>query len=385
MNENGGGQKDPVRVLMCVGKLNIGGGAEGLVMDWYRGIDRGLLQFDFLTHTPRSGDASSYEDEIISLGGRVFYIRRSFLHYLRYQKELRKFFCEHPEIKTVQSHINAMSAPVLRAAKKSGMPVRIAHSHTTRLRPDLKMPLKILSKLMLRRYATHLFACSKRAGEWLFGKKTVRDGGVTVIPNAINVRRFEFDAAKRAGLRQKLWIGENQPVFGHVGRFIYAKNHGFIIDIFAEIKKESPGAVLLLIGDGELMGDIKQKCRDLEVWDSVIFAGTVGNIEEYLWAMDAFLFPSRFEGVPCSVIEAQAAGLPCLISDTVTSEVGITSLAEFLSLKSPPEVWAKKALAATAPNERKSMHDEIKAAGFDSADAAKKLQEFYLKTILRKN
>ena len=262
-----------------------------------------------------------------------------------------------------------MSAIPLKAAKKHGVPVRIAHSHSSRQDRDLKYPLKLLFKRSIPGQATQLFACGKEAGKWMFGTDDFR-----VLNNAIDAERYRFDPEVRQEVRRELGIPADAPVAGHVGRFMAPKNHGFLLRIFAELPDH---ARLLLVGDGELLAENERLAEELGVRDRVIFAGLRSDVDRMLQAMDVFVFPSLYEGLPLSVIEAQAAGLPCLISDKVPIECKKTDLVTQIPLDASPAEWAEAVLsAAEAP--RGDTLAQIRETGFDIRANAEWLQNYYL-------
>lgn len=269
------------------------GGVESVVMNYYRNIDKEKIQFHFLC------DEDSTDipyQEIEKLGGKVIIIP-PYQKLFKYQKELYRVFKEN-NYKIVHSHINALSVFPLRIAKKAGVPIRIAHSHSTSNKKEwkkniLKMILRPFSKL----YANQYFACTEYAGKWLFGKKVVERKELNVINNAIDLKKFEFNENTREDLRKELGIKEDTLIIGHVGRFMKQKNHEFLIEVFKELIKKNDNSILMLIGQGPLLNDMKQKVRDLNIEDKVKFIGQVTNVEKYYNIMDVFLFPSIYEGL----------------------------------------------------------------------------------------
>ena len=269
------------------------GGVESVVMNYYRNIDRDKIQFHFLC------DEDSTDipyDEIERLGGKVIVIP-PYQKLFKYQKELYKIFKEN-KYKIVHSHINALSVFPLRIAKKAKIPVRIAHSHSTSNKKEwkkniLKMILRPLSKL----YANNYFACTEYAGKWLFGKKVVERKELNVINNAIDLKKFEFNENIRKALREKLGIKDDTLIIGHVGRFMKQKNHEFLIEVFNEVYKKNQNTLLILIGQGPLLSEIKQKAINLNIEDKIRFIGQVTDVEKYYNIMDIFLFPSIYEGL----------------------------------------------------------------------------------------
>lgn len=287
-------QEEPIRVAQVMGKMR-GGGVEAVVMNYYRHIDRSKVQFDFLVD---SDSTLIPREEIEALGGRVFKIP-PYQHVAEYQRELQRLF-EQEGWRIVHSHINALSVFPLRAAKKAGVPVRIAHSHSTSGKGEhVKNALKTVLKTQSNRYPTYRFACSKFAGEWLFGK----GADFEVVYNAIDLSRFRFNAGARAQARADLGLVGNQFAIGHVGRFTAQKNHAFLIDVFTEVVKRRDDAVLCLVG-----------------------------------------------------VEAQVSGLPCLLSDSITREVDVTGECKFLPIDNPV-VWADEinSLSPYSYDDRKSI------------------------------
>lgn len=357
---------EPKRVLQVVTHMNRGG-LETMLMNYYRQIDRSRVQFDFLTH--RVGE-KDYDAEIRSLGGRIYHVPPVNPFSASYHRALDNFFSQHPEYRVVHSHLDCMSTDVLRAAKKHGVPVRIGHGHSSSQDKNAKYFLKLLCKRGIPAQATHLFACAKEAGDWMFSGTPFR-----VLPNAIDAAAYRCDAAMRRDVRAELKL-EDAVVLGHVGRFSEPKNHPFLIDLFAEAVKKEPKARLLLVGGGEGRSAIEEKVQALGLAEKVLFLGVRSDVNRLLQAMDVFVFPSLYEGFGIVALEAQAAGLPCMVSDAVPMECQLTDLLEQLPLDSA-ELWAEQVLDAVR-RERKDTYDAICAAGFDIAQNAKWLEEFYL-------
>ncbi len=365
-----------IRVLQVVTLMNRGG-LESMIMNYYRNIDRNKIQFDFLEHREGKHD---FTDEIISLGGNIYTVpAMNPLNTNGYLKEIDYFFKNsHNRYQIVHSHLDCMSSYPLKFAKKYNIPVRIAHSHTINIDKDWKYLSKIYSKAQIKKYATHLFACSNEAGKFMF-KKNEFD----VIKNAIDVKRFEFNESKRKIIRKELKISD-KFVIGHVGRFNIEKNHELLINIFKKVKEKVDNAVLVLVGGGELRKKIETKVKDLNLGDSVIFTGVCTNISELLLSMDVFVFPSLYEGLGIAVIEAQASGLPCVISDRVPREAHLTNQIEILSLTDSVESWVKSILKFNINYKRYSKYNEIKLMGYDVKDAANRLECFYLENCIKR-
>lgn len=366
---------DPARVLNVLGTTNLGG-AESRVMELYRALDRDKVQFDFLVHTGKDGQ---YSEEIRRLGGRIYSVPRfRMLNLLSYKKALRKFFREHHEFAAVHGHMTSTASIYLPIAKKAGIPVTIAHARSAGVSPGLKGLATRMLRYPLKYRADYCFTCSAEAAEQVYGKKWVEEGNVWTIPNAIDAQRFVFDVAVRAQVREELELGD-KFVVGHVGRFGFMKNHTFLIDIFAELCKMRDDAVLVLIGKGELEGQIREKVSSLGLSDKVRFLGNRFDVERYYQAFDYFVFPSTFEGLPGSVAEAQASGLCCLVSDKVTREVALTGRVTFKGIEEPAANWAGEIMRnAKAALERKDMRAAIADSGFDVRGQAAAMEAFYI-------
>ncbi|MEG2050944.1 MAG: glycosyltransferase family 1 protein [Oscillospiraceae bacterium] len=365
-----------VRVLHIVNSLNRGG-LETTLVNILRNIDRNKVMFDFLMHT---SEECHYNEEVRSLGSKIYSIEGRRAGPIKYKNNLDKFFKEHPEYDIIHYHVSSLTnvSPLI-AAKNNGVPVRIVHSRNTQEGGSgLHKYLHLLHRRNIKNYATHYFACSDLAAKWLFGEKQYNAGECVIINNGIETERFVFNLENRNMLRQELKIND-QLVLGNVGRFHHQKNHKFLVDIFYEVQKIQPNSVLLLIGDGELKGEIEQHIKEKGLSDKVIFTGVRSDIPNLLQAMDIFVMPSFHEGLPGTIVEAQGAGLPCLLSDTITKQVGITDLVQFMSLNDSANDWCKKIIDMTTNFTRRNTSEELKQAGYDMKSISKKLEEFYCK------
>ena len=253
------------------------------------------------------------------------------------------------------------------------VPVRVAHSHSANQDKNLKYPIKLWYKRGIPKYATNLFACGNGAGSWMFGGASYQ-----IINNAIDVSAYTYDPTKRQEMRRQLGL-ENEFTIGHVGRFNQPKNHSFHLDIFAALLKKESNAVLLLAGGGEDMPKIQAKAEALDIAEHVRFLGIRSDVAGLMQAMDVFVFPSLYEGLPVTMVEAQAACLPCIISDKVPPECIITEgLVDIMPLSAGAETWSEK-LLEKRDTPRADRRSEIAAHGFDITTEAVKLQEFYIK------
>ncbi|WP_298555606.1 glycosyltransferase family 1 protein [uncultured Algibacter sp.] len=378
-------KEKPIRVLQVLTIMNLGG-AETMIMNYYRHVDRTKIQFDFLLHREERG---FFDDEIESLGGKIYRMPSiSPKNYFLYKKELNIFFEKHPEYLIVHSHLNALSSIVLSVAKNKKIPCRIAHSHlavesgvlkkifkkNTDIKATIKDSIQSLIRGKVAKVATHYFACGEKAGDWLFGLKSKEN--VIIINNAINASLFTYNPEKSNTIKKEFNL-TNKKVIGHVGRFNEQKNHFLLIKIFNEIYKKDNDCVLLLIGEGNLKKKIKQETERLNISKNVHFLGLRDNIPELLQGFDLFLFPSLYEGLPVTLVEAQASGLKIVTSSTVTKEVDITGLITYIDLDKPELLWADSALSQISYT-RKNTLNQIKKGGYDIYENAKNLQTFYL-------
>lgn len=382
---------EAVRVLHVLGNTNLGG-AESRIMDLYRHTDRNRVQFDFLVH---SGEEGFYEKEIRELGGRIFRVPRFRIYnYFSYRKALKEFFQEHHEFALIQGHMTSTAAIYLPIAKKAGVKKTAAHARSAGVDKGLKGIMTRFLRRNLADKADYLFTCSELAGISVYGEKAVREGKTIFIPNAIDCAGFTFDPEKRKKMREELGLTD-AIIIGHVGRFHYAKNHEYLLRVFAKLCRMSAGAGgstaetgadqnyhLILLGEGPLMEDTRKLAEELGVADRVHFLGNHKNIADYYQAMDYFVYPSRYEGMPGTIVEAQASGLPCLMSDTICREVIATELVETMSIEKEPKVWAEvlqrriDALVSKQEN-RKKYAAKMAAAGFDVQAQAERMMRFY--------
>lgn len=374
----------PIRVLQVLTIMNHGG-AENMIMNYYRHVDRTKIQFDFLLHRKEKG---TFDDEIKSLGGKIYYMENlSIKKISAYIKSLDTFFKKHHEFKIVHSHLNAYSVFVLRAAKKNRVPIRIAHSHTSlyninlnpfsKERNSLNFIVKFLSQNILKHkittYSNCYFSCGEKAGNWLFGKKNASK--VKIINNAINSDAFIYDKDKSLEIKKQLQV-EGTLVIGHIGNFVPEKNHLFLLKVYQELKKMDANTSLVLVGDLRI-NELEKLIDKKNISDDIKVLGTRNDIPEILQSIDIFLFPSINEGLPVTLIEAQAAGIKTIASEEITKEVKITHLIDYISLHQPPKFWAEQILNSY-PYERVNTKDQIISGGYDIKNNAILLQDYYI-------
>lgn len=363
---------EPIRIAHIIGKW-IGGGVESVVMNYYRHIDRTKIQFDFICDEDSTN--IPYE-EIDKLGGKVILIP-PYQKVIKYHKELKRVFKEE-NYRIVHSHINTLSVFSLFAAKCAGVPVRIAHSHSTTNKKEKK---KNLMKQVLRPFskifATNYMCCSELAGRWLFGNKEYDKGNVYLLNNAIDLDKFKYDEKIRENKRKELNIDDDTLVIGHVGRFVEQKNHRFLIDIFNEVHKQKENSILLLAGQGPLMEEMKEKVRNLGLEKNVKFLGQRDDISELYQAFDIFCLPSLYEGLPVVGVEAQATGNLCVFSNEMTKETKVLKTTEFLSLDQSTKKWADNILKNGKKYKKINTRNEVADNGFDIYVEEKKLENYY--------
>lgn len=369
---------EPIRVLHVIGIMNRGG-AETMIMNLYRHIDRSKVQFDFVEN---SFEPAAYDDEIKELGGRIYRCPHfNGKNLFQYKKWWKQFFKEHTgEYKIVHGHIGSSAAIYLWEAKRNGL-YTIAHSHSIGQK-------KITTETLLygivsyptRFIADFFFACSRNAGISRYGKKVGEDENrCVVLKNAIDVKAYAFSEEIRK--KQRLLLGIDQClVIGNVGRFEPVKNHFFMLDVFAECLKNGQNIKLMLVGDGYLRTAIEKRIDDLRIRDDVLLLGLRDDVPQLLQAMDVFLLPSLYEGVPLCLIEAQTAGLPCLVSTEVSKESDIDpQLIHRMRLDQPISEWAKM-IGVLSNSERKAGDRMISKNGYDIDVTSHWLCDYYIST-----
>ncbi len=363
---------EPVRVLHVFAGLD-GGGAEQMVLNVYRRLDRDVLQFDFVVHARKKG---VFEDEIAALGGRIHRVPQfAPATFFRFIRAWRALLREHPEYRIIHGHLRSTASVYLGIARRHGR-VTVAHSHSTSSGKGLRALVKDLLQLPLRHTADYLVACSDDAGVWLYGKKALRKSNYFVLKNALDAAAFRFGEQKRRAARSALGL-DGRFVVGHIGSFLPVKNHRFLIDIFHEVCQKNSDAVLLLVGDGALREETEAYVLERGLSGRVVFTGFRRETPDLLCAMDVFVLPSKWEGLPLTAVEAQASGLPCLLSDVISRETAISPLVSFCPLDAGAPVWAEKILSCAGRHERPDMTAAVREAGYDSADTAAFLQSFY--------
>ena len=361
-----------IRVLQVFHGMDCGG-AENMIMNLYRHIDRSKVQFDFLVHTTKK---CFFDDEIKSLGGRIFSVPYyKIVNGLQYKRALNNFFNEHPEISIVHGHLGSCAHIYLKTAKKFGC-FSIAHSHNTSPQSiSLKNVLYRLFTYKTRRTADYFFGCSMAAAEYRFGKKIAHSEKCSILKNAIDLQKFAYSEDAKSEIRKEYGL-KDEFVIGHIGRFNPQKNHSFLIDVFKKLHDLKRDSVLILLGDGFLRHSIEAKVSELGLQDSVVFAGVRADANRFLSAFDVFLFPSLYEGLPVTLIEAQANGLPIVCSDVITKETDVTNTVAYYPLDQTVDFWAKHIISNQF--NRFSMIHKLKEDGYDIHDSSKYIELFYI-------
>ncbi|KAF1298822.1 hypothetical protein BAU15_14155 [Enterococcus sp. JM4C] len=360
----------PLRVLQLPNTLNKKSGVMSVVMNFYKNIDREKIQFDFLCFDV---EEENYAQEITELGGKIYYIDSKYQkNPFKMKKEIMNFLKKH-NYSIIHYHATSIWKVALKVSIELGIKNRIAHSHATTYSESRigAFRNKILSRNLVKE-ANYYLACSTEAGELLFKQRKVK-----LLHNAIDVERFSYDSAKRKEYRKLLGL-EGQYVIGHVGRFSEQKNHDYLIDLFSEYHKNNGDSKLLLVGNGPLQKEIEGKIRSLNLNSVVKVVGFNSEVENYYQAMDLFVMPSLYEGLPVAGIEAQASGLPCLFSQTISKEVSLCEDVAFFDITK--EVSKNTVLIDRMKKRviREKMSDIVREKNYDIKSEAKELQDLYL-------
>lgn len=364
---------EPIRVLNLFTIMNRGG-AETMVMNYYRNIDRNKIQFDFLVHREEEG---AYEKEILKLGGRIYRMPPIYpKNFSLYKKKIKEFFKEHPEYKIIHSHMSELGYFAFKEAKHQNIPVRICHAHNAPHGFDSKMIVRNYFKHAMMSYITHMFTCGEEAGLWLYGRKNKNN--LIQLNNAIDAKKFNYNKDISLDVKNKLGLN-NKFVVGHVGRFAKQKNHIRLLKIFNSLLKKRHNSILVLVGSGDFDSECKKYIQENCLEDKILKLGTRGDINNILQGFDIFLFPSLFEGLPVSIVEAQASGLQCFISDIIPAQCIITNNVCTFSLSDNDNTIANKIIKKNEIYQRKEMYQRIVDAGFDIENNVKWLEGFYAK------
>ena len=363
-----------IKILQILGGLGRGG-METFIMNIYRNIDRNTVQFDFLLRYP-GGD---YESEAKLLGANLYYTGERRSGFLKYNKKLNDFFKNHAcEYNAVHCHVSSLSSiEALYYAKKNGIKTRILHSHSSSISSSkLHYLTHNFFRFFVKSWATDYVGCSKKAIDWLFKYTGVRDK-VVMIPNGIKLSDYSYSPEKRLTQRAKFDFLEGEFVIGHVGRFIWIKNHKFLVDVFEKILLQLPLSRLVLVGEGELYEKIQQYVKQKGISENVLFLGLRKDVNELMQAMDALIMPSFYEGLPVTLVESQASGLLTVCSDTISKDSRLTNCLHFLKLDDGASSWANYIIELSKKHHRQDTSDEIREKGFDIVNSASILMGMY--------
>ena len=359
---------EPIRILQMIGSLNIGG-AQSMIINLYKKIDRKKIQFDFVLDHPNE---LYYKETVEKLGANIYEMPAFHgLNAGEIKRAWNCFFKEHPEYKVLHSHVRSYASLFIPIAKKHGLKT-IIHSHSTSNGKGISSIIKRVMQYPLRNQADFFMVCSKESGEWLFGKKIVNSDKYFMLQNAIDVDAYKYNIEIRAKYRIELGL-KDELTFIHVGRFHPAKNHEFLLNLFSEIHKRNENTKLVLVGD--LRPQIERQIANLQLESAIILTGNRSDVPNLLQAADCFLFPSNWEGLPVTVVEAQASGMPCLISDRITKDVDVSPLVKYLSIDHGVENWVNS--LEEIDYSRQDVLELIKKAHFDISSTATWLQNFY--------
>lgn len=365
-----------MRVLHIAYFDNKCGGIERVILNWNDNIDHKKLQFDFAIPTKHT----IFEDKLKAYGGEVFYLPSELRHPFQYKKGLKKII-EDEKYDAIHIHKNSLcNSWVFCTVKSLKIPKIILHAHNTAATGNLKWLKNMIHHLnfyWVKRMVTDKVSCSKVAAEWMFGKKAVAKNEIIYIQNAVDIEMFQYNKEIREKKRKELGFKQEEFVVGYTARFSKEKNHKFLLDIFYILEQKNPNARLLLVGDGKLQQDIRNKALEYGIEKKVVFTGNRSDVNELYQAMDCFVMPSLHEGLPLAGIEAQASGLPCFFSDNVTLELGITENVKYLSLNMGAEKWADEISKLHHP-EREQAYKTIISAGYSIDQIISNVEKIYM-------
>jgi len=361
----------PIRVLHVVSAMNRGG-AETLIMNIYRNIDRSKIQFDFISHN--SNNPNDFDDEIKSLGGRVFRVQSlGELGPVKYIRELRKIMEQNGPFQAVHAHTDFQSGFVAIAAKMAGIHRRICHSHNNDWTMGNNIKARTLLWILKRTisvFGTNYCACSIAAAHFLFNKSKTDNGRVSILRNGIAVNEYEhlLEEDCQIRIRKELDIPQDAKILGHIGRFYEQKNHRFLLQVIKKATEKDAGIIAILVGDGPLRQEIEREADELGIRNHIRFTGVRKDIPQLMRTLDVFVFPSLFEGFGIVMVEAQAAGVPCVASDSVPIETDMgLGLVKFVRLQAGAEIWAQEVITSlpTKNNNLKEVSQKITDRGFN--------------------
>ena len=361
---------EPIKVLQIFGILNRGG-AESMLMNLYRHIDRKRVHFDFVVHTQEKG---LFDDEVIQRGGVIYHAPHfNGLNICSYIRWWKVFFKKHPEYEVIHSHIRSTASIIARVAKREGRTI-IVHSHSTSNGSGVAAVVKKILQYSIRRNADYFFACSTEAGRWLFGDKVIKGDRFFLLNNAIESEKYKYNHEAREKIRKEFNLPDDWKCIVIIGRVTEPKNPYGVIEIAEQLKAVEKKWKLLWVGKGEMQPEIEKIVKEKGLTDKVIFTGLRSDVCDVLQGADIFIMPSLWEGLPLAAIEAQASGIPCLLSDKITKEAKVSNVCTFLPLTT--KVWVDS-LRRCGINERIDTHNDIVKQGYDAVTAVSWLMDFY--------
>lgn len=371
----------PIRILHITEMLSAAG-IESFIMNMYRKIDRSKVQFDFLV---LRNQKEFYDEEVKKMGGKKYFVHsekeNTLLRVLEESKMIEEFLRKH-KYNIVHIHYTTpLRAPYLLAAKRAGVKIRIYHSHSAYVsgKNSIKKIIYALMRKGINKWTTHYFACSEAAAEWMFTKKIIDEKRCKIIYNGIDIDKFEFNPVTRKEIRQEFGV-DKDFVIVNIGRFSEQKNQQFSIEVFRQFKMKCPNTKLILIGTGKLLNNMKKVVQEYQLEEYVLFTGVRSDVNRILSGADCFIMPSLYEGLPVSAIEAQCAGLPCVLSDNITQEVKMTDSVSFLSLNDSIDTWCNE-IFKYKNIDRVNCTNAIIDKGYEINTGARALEKFYLKAV----
>ena len=360
-------EEKKIKIAEIVGNATTGG-VISCVLNFYRHVDRSRFAFDFYSYGP-----SKFDEEIKALGGNVFYVPKA-IRPLSHIVKLKKLLKD-GDYDIVHAHLTTLSVVSLLAAKLTKVKVRVCHSHSTTHKREATKIVKDALRPFSKTFATHTAGCSEYSIRWLYGKKTAKTS--FLLHNAIELDRFRPNEELRNRTRRTLGV-DGDFVFGTIGRFVYQKNYKFLIDAFAIYCSRNKEGKLLLVGDGEEKKDIVSRIEKHGIKERVLILDEISDVQKYYAAFDAFVLPSRYEGLPLVAVEAQAMNLPCILSKEITHEADVGGIYCFLGIDSP-EAWANEMQKLFEERPVCDVHDSLVGGNFDIVGETKRLEAFYEK------
>lgn len=352
------------------------GGIENFIYNYYRWMDKKDIHLTLMA----MDDKVVYEEELSRAGAKIVHLPAKRNNRYPFYKCMEKNVKDGSYDAVWFNDNNLCDIQLLRFAKRYRVPVRICHSHNSALTAgQLKLSIHKWNSRHIKKYATDLWACSDKAAEWAFGEYW-QEKNVQIVPNAIDTEKFRYKESVRKKMRDRL-RAEGKFVVGHVGRFCEAKNHKFLLEIFSQIVNTHPDSMLILVGKGEFFEQVKLDIQKRNLVSKVKLLGQREDVSDLIQSFDAVIMPSLYEGFPVAVVEAQAAGLPCVVADTITREVNITGAVHYMSLQDSPLQWGDSVLQAAREADREAVSEKISDSNYNIRKAAQMLELWFKRRI----